>query len=121
MDSNVKTANRIPVAFWTAMLLACVWVTSRAVADDQVRTETVKFQDLNVDTPAGAQVLFSRIHAAANRVCSESRSDPLSWVAAAACAKRAEAQAIEKLGLPQLTAYYQMKTGKHTQSLSASR
>jgi UrcA family protein len=119
MNSTVKTENRIPVAFSIAMLLACVCVVSSAFADDQVRSETVKFADLNVNAPAGAEALYTRIHSAAKRVCSQ--TDPVLGAAASACARKAEAQAIEKLSLPQLTAYYQMKTGKHTEPLSASR
>jgi UrcA family protein len=37
-----------------------------------VRSETVKFQDLNVGTPAGVEALYGRIHSAAVRVCSPS-------------------------------------------------
>jgi UrcA family protein len=119
MNSNVKIANRIPVALSAAMLLACAWVASSAFADDQARSETVKFQDLNVNSPAGAEALYRRIHWAARRVCSE--TEPLRQAAASACIKKAEAEAIEKVGVPQLTAYYQMKTGNHTQPLSANR
>ena len=121
MNSNVKTANRFALALPTAMLLACAVIASSAFADDQVRSETVKFADLNVNTPAGTEALYRRIHSAATRVCSTSSSDPLFRVAEIACAKRAEGEAIEKLSLPQLTAFYQMKTGKHTPPLSASR
>jgi len=119
MNSNVKTENRIPVAFSIAMLLACVCVVSSAFADDQVRSETVKFADLNVNTPAGAEALYTRIHGAAKRVCSQ--IDQVLVAADSTCARKAEAQAIEKLSLPQLTAYYQMKTGKHIEPFSASR
>jgi len=52
MNSNVKTESGIPVAFSIAMLLACAVIVSSAFADDQVRSETVKFADLNVNTPA---------------------------------------------------------------------
>ena len=119
MNSNVKTESRIPVAFSIAMLLAFAVIVSSAFADDQVRSETVKFADLNVNTPAGAEALYTRIHSAANRVCSQ--TDAVLRAAVSGCARKAEAQAIEKLSLPQLTAYYQMKTGKHTDPLSASR
>ena len=121
MNSNVKTASRIIIAFQAAMLLACVLVVSNASADDQVRSETVKFSDLNVNSPESAAALYRRIHQAAVRVCSYNGVDPLFWIAATDCARKSEAQAIEKLGLPELTAYYGMKTGKHTQPLSASR
>ena len=119
MYSNVKTVSRMPLAFSAAMLLACVWAVSTAFAGEQLRSETVKFQDLNVSTPEGVQALYGRIHAAARRVCSS--SDPIQQFGAADCAKKAEAKAIETVNLPQLTAFYRMKTGDHTQPLSASR
>ena len=118
MSSNVKTMRRIPLVFTTALLLTCVAV-STARANDQLRSETVKFYDLSVNTPAGAQALFGRIHAAAKRVCSE--SDPIMRIAEDSCARKAEAQAVAKLALPQLTAYYQTKTGANTQQLIANR
>jgi UrcA family protein len=119
MNSNVKTVDRVPLVFLTALMLACAWVFSSAFADEQVRSETVKFQDLNVDTSAGVEALYGRIHSAAKRVCAD--PDPLLRATAAACARKAEAQAIAKVNLPQLTALYRMKTGNHTQPLSASR
>jgi UrcA family protein len=118
MSSNVKTLIRVPLAIATAIVLVGAAV-STAHADEQVRTETVKFDDLNVDTPSGAQALYTRIHWAARRVCSE--TDPIQQLAAKACVRTAEARAIEKLSLPQLTAFYQMKTGGQPQSLIANR
>jgi UrcA family protein len=118
---NSKIKNRIPLAFATAMLLTCMWGASSTFADEQVRSERVKFQDLNVDTPEGVQALYGRIHAAAKRVCTE--SDPALWGAEGPCARKAVGKAIEKLNLPQLTAYYEIKTktGEHTQPLVAAR
>jgi UrcA family protein len=119
MNSNIKTL--VPPALATAMLLTCVWGTSSAFADEPVRSERVKFQDLNVNTQEGVQALYSRIHGAAKRVCSE--SDPVLRAAASACISKAEGGAIEKLNLPQLTAYYKVKTktGDHSQALLATR
>jgi UrcA family protein len=117
MSSNVKTLSRVPLALTTAMLLAFGAVSS-AHANEQVRSETVKFGDLNVGTPSGVQALYERIHWAAKRVCSE--SDPLQQSAARSCTAKAEARAIQNLSLPQLTAFYQMKTGQ-AQPLIANR
>jgi UrcA family protein len=119
MNSNVQTTNRACRAYCTAMLLACVLVISNAFADEQVRTETVKFADLNVNSQAGVEALFGRIHSAAKHVCSE--TDPLQRVAASACIWRAEARAIEKLNLPLLTVYYRMKNGGRTEVFTANR
>jgi UrcA family protein len=119
MNLNIKT--RIPLALSTAMLLTCVWGGSSAFADEQLRSERVRFHDLNVSTPEGVEALYGRIHAAAKRVCSD--SDPVMQPAVSACARKAEGNAIEKLNLSQLTAYYKIKTktGDHTQPLVAAR
>jgi UrcA family protein len=117
MKSNLTTASRSALALTTAMLLALA--VSGAHANEQLRSETVKFQDLNTDTPAGVQALYDRIHSAATRVCSE--SDALQQIAAKACARKAEARAVGQLSLPQLTAYFQMKTGAPLQQLTANR
>jgi UrcA family protein len=116
MNSRVKIANRMPVA---AMLLACVWAGSTAFAGEQVRSETVKFPDLDVNTSDGVQALYGRIHAAAWRVCRS--TDPIYQLGARECASKAEAKAVETLNLPQLTAFYRMKSGNNAQPLSASR
>jgi UrcA family protein len=119
MDSNLKTATLGRLAISTAMLLSCVCVAPGALANEQVRSETVNFRDLNVGTPDGAQVLFGRIHTAAKRVCSE--TDPVRQIGAMDCAKKAEADAITSLNLPQLTAYYNSKNGNHARQLIAAR
>lgn len=119
MNSNVRNKGPIPSALWAAMSLTCVCAYSGASAEEQVRSERVKFHDLDVNTPQGVQTLYGRIHTAALRVCSE--SDPILRQAAAACARKAEANAIDKLSLPQLTAYYKVKNGDHPQPLIAAR
>jgi UrcA family protein len=121
MNSSVKIAKRLPLAFSAAMLLACVWTVSTAFAGEQIRSETVKFHDLNVNTSEGVQALYGRIHAAAWHVCVTSSNDPIYLNGARDCAKKAEAKAIETVNLPQLTAFYRMKTGDRAQPLSANR
>jgi UrcA family protein len=98
------------VAVAAGVLLACVFVVSSALAvepDGEVRIEHVKFQDLNLDTVAGVDALYKRIHAAAQRVCAVSGPVELVFYvsrASAKCTKDAEARAIEKINLPALTA-----------------
>jgi UrcA family protein len=121
MNSSVKTANPVPLAFSAAMLLACVWAVSTAFAGEQLRSETVKFSDLDVNTSQGVQALYGRIHTAAWHVCVTTSTDPLYQFGARECARKAEAKAVATVNLPQLTAFYRMKTGDHTQPLSASR
>lgn len=118
MSLNAKTLSRVPAAFATAMLLAFAAISS-AHADEQVRSETVRFGDLNLGSSSGVEALYQRIHRAAQRVC----FDDSEFVRSAwrVCARKAEAAAIEKVNLPQLTAYYQKKSGGQTQPLIATR
>jgi UrcA family protein len=117
MNSIAKTVSRAVLAYSTAMWLASVLVAPNAFAEDQVRAETVKFADLNVNTPAGVKALYGRIHAAAFRVCYE----PEELIRAKACITKAEGEAVKKLNLPLLTAYYQSKTGIRPDTLIAIR
>ena len=119
MNSNIKTGSQAPLAVSLAVVLACVFGAASAFGDDQVRAETVKFQDVNTGAPAGMETLYQRIHAAATRVCSE--RDKMRQTDAAACARKAESHAIEELNLPLLTADHGAKTGGGTQPLSANR
>lgn len=117
MNSNVKTANRTIVGYAAAMALACVLVASNAHAGDQVRSETVKFADLNLGSPAGVEALYGRIHAAARRVCDQ----PAGEAGIRACMTKAESEAIGKVNVPLLTAFYQKKTGSQPQTITANR
>ena len=119
MKSNMKTHRRARLVLRTATLVAFGLVGSYAFADDQLRTETVKFQDLNVGTMSGAEALYGRIHLAANRVCSQ--AGRMQQARASACAEKAEGQAVGALNLPLLTMYYRTKTGDRARVLSANR
>jgi len=120
MKSSVQTLNGTFLAHCAALLLVAVLVTSTAFADEQVRSETVKFGDLNVSTQAGAEALYGRIHAAAKRVCTLS-NDLWARHRMLPCITSAEDKAIEKVNAPLLTAYYQTKTGGQSKALIATR
>jgi len=101
MDQSKSAAGAAGV------LLACVFVVSSAFAgepDAQVRTEDIKFQDLNLTTTAGVEVLYQRVHSAAQRVCADSGQYDLGAASASVkCTKDAEARAIKEINLPALT------------------
>jgi len=115
---NTKTKNRTTHAYAAAAWLACALVASNAQADDQARTETVKFADLNLSSQAGVEALYGRIHSAARRVCDQPAGELAS---VKACMTKAESEAIGKVNVPLLIAYYQKKTGNHPLTLAAKR
>ena len=75
-----------------------------ASADPSAESRTVKFADLNLSDPSGAHVLYRRIRAAAEVVCS-------SYFFAtdtekARCVRDATADAVTKINQPALSAVY---------------
>lgn len=118
MNSKVKTANHGVRGYSIAMCLACVLVAFNAHAGD-VRSETVKFADLNLGTTSGVQALYLRIHAAARRVCAKPAGP---WeMADRSCVAKAESEAIGKVNVPLLTSFYQSKTGTQAPTIIANR
>ena len=118
MNSNLKSDKRTLFAYAAATCLACVLLASHAYAADQGPSETVKFADLNLSTQAGAEALYSRIHAAARRVCKQPSGLERAVIP---CMTKAESEAIAKVDAPLLTAYYQKQTGSHPATLTAKR
>ena len=113
----MKTDKRTILGYASTMWLACVLVAFNAHANDE-RSETVKFSDLNLSSPAGVEALYGRIHAAARRVCDQPAGEQ---AAVKGCMTKAENGAIGKVNLPLLTAFYQQKTGRQPQAITASR
>ena len=117
MNSNVKSHDRSTFGYAAAACLTCVLLAFNAHAGDS-RSETVKFADLDLGTPAGVEALYGRIHSAAWRVCQQPAGE---LQAARSCMTKAESAAISKVNVPLLTAFYQKKTGSHPQTITASR
>lgn len=121
---NSKTEGTIFVAFSAAIVLTCffaVATTFAAEPADQAPQEIVKYSDLNVGNPAGAAVLYQRIHAAAQRVCKVGEDRDLATAQKSKiCANEAEARAVSQVNFSALSAYYQMKTGHPAPKLTAS-
>jgi UrcA family protein len=93
-------------------------VASNAQAGEAVHSETVKFADLNLSSSAGVEALYGRIHAAAWRVCRQPAGEQ---AASTRCVRKAESEAIGKVNVPLLTAFYQTKTGSQPQTITANR
>jgi UrcA family protein len=73
----------------------------------------VKFGDLNLQNPAGAETLYRRIQHAAEKVCGDTRDiHVLNDIARRECVERAVAKAVNDVNKPFLTALYERKTNK---------
>jgi UrcA family protein len=93
-----------------------------AAADGfELLKETVKFGDLDISHPQGAAVLYHRIRAAAQNVCSPFDGSGLSAkMHLDACVKKAVADAVTTVDEPALFAVYSAKMGKTVPARVAS-
>jgi UrcA family protein len=64
------------------------------------------------------ETLYERIHAAAWRVCDQRAGE---LTAVGRCVRKTEADAVGKVNVPLLTAFYQKKTGSQPQTITANR
>jgi len=106
MNSKVKTDDRPFLACSFAILVACVLTVSNAVADEQVRSETIKFADLKVNTAAGAEALYHRIYGAAQRVCGYEATSVWSQTVWQNCVRPTVDATVAKANNPLLTALH---------------
>ena len=82
-------------------------------ANQDVTQSVVKYADLNLNSPAGIEVLYRRIERAARTVCQlplDIRELSIS-VRQGSCEQQAVARAIEKVRVPALSNYYLAKMG----------
>jgi UrcA family protein len=99
MNATISTKRR--VATYCIFAAATLYALSTPVRATQgVHTIRVRFDDLNIADPAGAKVLYRRIHAAAREVCaSYHRRDFVQ-----SCVKKATENGVMKVNAPTLTA-----------------
>jgi UrcA family protein len=109
--NTMSTSTQLRGLIATAILgaLAFGFAGVSAAADSGARSTTVKYGDLNLSDPQGAATLYRRIVKAARAVCDSSDESPWSMVAADRCVKKAVADAVTKVGQPQLIAVYNAK------------
>jgi UrcA family protein len=98
-------SNRLRGCVVTAILLVLAPTLSIvSAAEPSAASRIVKFADLDISNPSGAHVLYMRILAAAQVVCSYY---PFATDAGKArCVRDAIAAAVAKIGEPELSAVY---------------
>ena len=101
-------ATAIVSAFASSFAVVCA-----ASDDTETISVVVKFGDLNVSNPEGAATLYGRIAAAAYNVCGSYDSNDVfhhgSQARVNACVRKAIADAVTRVGQPELFAVYNTK------------
>jgi UrcA family protein len=121
----MKTITRNSKSFLAAVAAVCLAsVTIVAHADEAangVPARTVHYSDLDINTRAGATVLYARIRNAAQQVCGDVDSRQLAVSAAAkACVNRAIYTSVRSVNSPKLTSVYNSRVGATQQINLAS-
>jgi UrcA family protein len=91
----------------------CCGAVSTAGESDGLPQVVVRFEDLNLATRQGASALYGRIAAAADEVCQTNAVDNRDLFGRQqlrACLYKAIADAVSKVGQPQLLAIYNAKS-----------
>jgi UrcA family protein len=87
-----------------------VVITGHYAPDVEVKSKVVNYADLDLSSDYGARTLMRRISGAARMVCSPPSDRQLADAADYQnCRADAEARAVDDVGVPTLTAYYQYR------------
>ena len=104
---NTTIHTKLYAAIYCALGTAALGAlsTSAQAWDEVPPSKTVRFADLDIQTPEGAKVLYHRIRVAAQEVCGTSISgDPILNQAMHGCVEKAIDNAVKKVNAPYLTA-----------------
>jgi UrcA family protein len=111
MNTTTSTQLRRVLAITVFSALASGTAVCSAADGDSLQT-TVNYSDLNVSSAQGAGTLYSRIRAAAEKVCRPlDRDDLASKQLFHACVSSAISGAVGKVDQPALFSVYNAKTG----------
>jgi UrcA family protein len=107
MNASTQLRRLIATAIFGALVSGFAGVA--AAADSGARSMTVKYGDLDLSNSQGAATLYHRIVQAARAVCDPSDSSRWALAAMHSCINQAVADAVTKVGQPQLIAVYNAK------------
>ncbi len=101
---------------WVALLALASASGGGNPNETDERAEKVNYEDLNIDTLAGASILYHRIELAARAVCGADREDRemLPHGQWKSCYRTAIAAAVARVNSPWLTAIHDSRTGALT-------
>jgi UrcA family protein len=117
---NITRNSKSFLAAVAAVCLASVTITAHAdEAANGVPTRTVRYSDLDINTRAGATVLYARIRNAAQQVCGDADSRQLAASAAVKkCVNRAIYASVRSVNSPKLTSVYSGQVGATQQLIN---
>jgi len=119
---NLTRPARVALGALTMVVgIASAPVASAAAASAETPSITVRYGDLDLSHAAGAAILYSRVHAAANLACAQFEGRAVaSFFRKEACVQQAVARAILAIDKPMVSEVYAARTGAATPIRTAS-
>ncbi len=120
----MNTTSKFLTRGLSIVLIASAFFSGKIFAAEPaytVRNEVIKYQDLDLNTPAGVASLYQRIHGAAKQVCSlagDDNRDLAAHAEAQKCIAQSVASAVDSIHSGALSAYYQAKLGRSAPSVA---
>jgi UrcA family protein len=102
----MKHLKAVLVGALTLYPLSWDCLAAAPAPSNDVRTEVVRFADLDLTRPSGAQELYRRIEHAARDACERMGADHYGLYAYMTCRKSAIARAIRDVGAPLRTEHH---------------
>ena len=120
MDSRQWKAGAAALACgFLAAVTASAGTPDSAAGYLEARTITVRVDDLNQASDAGAQAMYSRLRDATRRVCGAPERDLRQATAVRACRQQTLAEAVASANVPRVTALHESRTGQRQRAAGA--
>jgi UrcA family protein len=119
----MKTSNYTKQIAMASVAAICFASAAMVAHADELNapTRTVRYADLNLDTPAGISILYKRIRYAAEEVCGDAKWRGLAEAAAAkACVDHAVYVSVHSVNNVKLTNEYNAHIGGAQQSINVA-
>jgi UrcA family protein len=107
MTASIDLRRLVAIAILSAGALGFAAVS--AAGNTVTRSVTVQYGDLNIANPQGAEALYGRIARAAQQVCQMPEDGIGNLAEVFKCEHKAIADAVTKVGHPELIAVYNAK------------
>jgi len=118
----MKAINYTKQIALASIAAICVASTMGARADEtsaEAPVRTVRYADLNLNTPTGIKTLYNRIRGAAEQVCGDVYSRQLEQAAAAkACVRHAVYASVHSVNNVRLTLEFDARMGVAKESIN---
>jgi UrcA family protein len=122
MNTFFKSSGTLFDTVAAAAILVSILATGSAIVGESLAArQTIKFQQSDLGTPAGVATLYGDIRSAALQVCTAEQPRPARMDQVQTCTRQAEAQAVRRVNVDALTAYFRSESQHPAATFASNR